>query len=148
MGVLRVLYTSENKPYTSSHHIVIFPNGLPGYLISVLFDCTSTISLTLHFIHHHFSHLQIALCLFTSDRNPPMGPPPFTSSLRNLCPHRPIHLALGHPFLYLYTHPKLFFIYLASVKILCSQHLLRFFSSPLMTLFFWQSNPCHPWLGN
>jgi hypothetical protein len=112
------------------------------------FDCTSTVSLTLHFIHNQFSHLQITLHSFTSYRNPPMGPPPSTSSPRNLCPHRPSHLALGHPFLYLYTHPKLFFIHLVIVKSLCFQHLLRFLLSPFMTFFFWQSNPCLPWLGN
>jgi hypothetical protein len=60
-----------------------------------------------------------------------MGPPPSTSSPRNLCPHRPSHLALGHPFLYLYTHPKLFFIHLVIVKSLCFQHLHSFC--------------CHPW---
>jgi hypothetical protein len=112
------------------------------------FDCTSTVSLTLHFIHNQFSHLQISLHSFTSYRNPPMGPPPSTSSPRNLRPHRPSHLALGHPFLYLYTHPKLFFIYLVIVKSLCFQHLLSFLLSPLMTFFFWQSNPCLPWLGH
>jgi hypothetical protein len=77
-----------------------------------------------------------------------MGSPPSTSSPCNLHPHRKRHLALGHPFFYLYTHPKLLFIYLVIVKILCLQHLLRFLSSPLMTLFFLQHNACFPWLGN
>jgi hypothetical protein len=136
MGVLIVLRTSENKPRTPSHHFSRFPNGLPSYLISVLFDCKPIISLTLHFIHNHFSHLHISLHSFTSYKNPPMGPPPSTNSPCNLRPHRPSHLALGHPFLYLYTHPKLFFIYLVIVKSLCFQYLLIFLSSPLLTLFF------------
>jgi hypothetical protein len=40
MGVPIVLCTTKNKPHTSSHHFSIFPNGLPGYIILVLFDCT------------------------------------------------------------------------------------------------------------
>jgi hypothetical protein len=112
------------------------------------FDCTSAVSLTLHFIHNQFSHLQISFHSFTSYRNPPMEPPPSTISPHTLHPHRPSHLALGHPFLYLYTHPQLFFIYLVIVKSLCFQHLLRFLSSPLTTFFFQQGNPCFPWLGH
>jgi hypothetical protein len=112
------------------------------------FDCTSAVSLTLHFIHNQFSHLQIVLHSFTSYINPPMGPPPSTSSPRNLFPHRPIHLALGHPFMYLHTYTKLFFIHLVIVQSLCFQHLHSFLLSPLATFFFWQRNPCHPWLGN
>jgi hypothetical protein len=112
------------------------------------FDCTSAVSLTLHFIHNHFSHLQISFHSFIPYRNPTMGPPPPTSSPRNLCPHRPSHLALGHPFLYLYTHPKLLFIHSVIVKSLCFHHLLRFLWSPLTTFFFWKRNPCRPWLGN
>jgi hypothetical protein len=102
----------------------------------VQFDCTSAVSLTLHFIHNQFSHLQISLHSFTSYRNPPMGPPPSTSSPHNLCPHRPSHLALGHPFLYLHTYPKLFFIHLVIVQSLCFQHLHSFLLSPLATFFF------------
>jgi hypothetical protein len=91
------------------------------------FDCTSAVSLTLHFIHNQFSHLHISLHSFTSYRNLPMGPPPSTSSPHNLCPHRPSHLALGHPFLYLYTHPKLFFIHLVIVKAFVSNIYIAFF---------------------
>jgi hypothetical protein len=148
MGVPIVLFTTENNPHTSSHHVASFPNGILGYIISVLFECASVVSLTLHFIHNQFSHLQISLHSFTSYINPPISPPPSTSSLHNLLPHRPSHLALGHPFLYLYAHPKLFFIYLVIVKILYFQHFLSFLSSPLTTFFFWKFNPCHPWLGH
>ena len=45
-----------------------------------------------------------------------MGPPPSTSYPCTMHPYRPSHIALGHPFLYLYTHPKLFFIYLVHCK--------------------------------
>jgi hypothetical protein len=148
MGVLIVLRIFENQPHTLSPHFSSFPNGLPGYLIMVLFDCTSVVSLTFHFIHNQFSHLQISLHSFTSYRNPPMGPPPSTSSPHNLRPHRPSHLALGHPFLYLHTYPKLFFIHLVIVQSLCFQHLHSFLLSPLATFLFRQSNPCRPWLGN
>jgi hypothetical protein len=122
MGVPIVLRIFENKTHTPSHYFARFPNGLPCYLISILFDCTSAVSLTLHFVHNQFSHLHVVFHSFPSYRNPPMGPPPSTSSLRNLFPHMPSHLALGHLFLYLYTHPKLLFIYLVIVKILCFQN--------------------------
>jgi hypothetical protein len=74
-----------------------------------------------------------------------MGPPPSPSSLHNLRPPRPSHLASGHPFLYLYTHPQ-FFIYLALVQSLCFQHLHSFSSSPLTT-FFLLANTTHVSLG-
>ena len=112
------------------------------------FDCTPAVSLTFHFIHNQFSHLYIVLHYFTLYRNPPMGAPPSTSSPRKFHPHRPSHLTLGHPFLYLYTHLKLFFIYLVIVKSVCFQHLLIFFLSPLTTFFFWKRNPCLLWLGH
>ena len=78
----------------------------------------------------------------------PWGPHPPPVLFHNLRPNMPIHLTLGHLFMYLYTHPKLFFIYLVIVKILCFQHLLSFLLSALTTLFFGKRNPCHPWLGN
>jgi hypothetical protein len=124
--------------------LLAFPMDSQDISSRFYFDCTSKLSLTPHFIHNQFSHLQISLHSFTSYRNPPMGRPPSTSSLHNLCPHKPSHLAPRHLFLYLYTHPKLFFIYFVIVKILCFQHLLSFFSSPLMNFFSWQCNPCHP----
>jgi hypothetical protein len=80
------------------------------------FDYASAVSLTPHFIHSQFSHLQISLHLFTSYRNPPMGPPPSTSSPHNLRPHRPSHMTSGHPFLYLHTYPKLFLIHLVIIQ--------------------------------
>jgi hypothetical protein len=67
------------------------------------------------------STISLPICKFpsissTSYRNPPMGPPPSTNSPSKLRPNRPNHITLGHPFLYLYTHPKLFFIYLVNCK--------------------------------
>jgi hypothetical protein len=73
-----------------------------------------------------------------------MGPPISTSSPRKLHPNRPNHLALGHPFQYLYTHPKLFFIHLVIVKSLCFQHLHIFLSSPLVNFL---ENATHVTLG-
>jgi hypothetical protein len=148
MGVSIVSRISKNKPHIPSHHFSRFPNRFPGYLILVLFDCTSIVSLTLHFTHNQFSHLHIFLHSFPSYKNSPMDPPPSTNSLHKLCPHRPSHCALGHLFLYLYTHSKLFFIYLVIVKSLHFHHFFIFLSSPLTTFFSWKSNPCHPWLGN
>jgi hypothetical protein len=55
-----------------------------------------------------------------------MGSPPSTYFPRNLCPHRPSHLTLGHPFLYLHTCPKLFFIHLVIVQNLCFQFYIVF----------------------
>ena len=45
-----------------------------------------------------------------------MGPPPSTSSPSKLHPAQANHITLGHPFLYLYTHPKLFFIHMVNCK--------------------------------
>jgi hypothetical protein len=56
-----------------------------------------------------------------------MRPPPSTYFPCNLYPHRPSHVELGHPFLYLYAHPQLFFIYLVIVQNLCFQPFLSFF---------------------
>jgi hypothetical protein len=139
MGVPIVLCISRISHILLLIILLAFPMDSQVISSRFYFDCTSAVSLTLHFIHNQFSHLQISLHSFTSYRNPPMGPPPSTSSPCNLCPHRPSHLALGHPFLYLYTHPKLFFIYLVIVKILCFHHLLSFLLSPLMTFFFWKT---------
>jgi hypothetical protein len=111
------------------------------------YDCASAVSLTLHFIHNQFSHLQIALHSFTSYRNSHMAPPPSISSPPNLRPHRPSHLALGHLFLYLYTHPTLFFIYLVIVKTLCFQHLLILFVVTLDDLLFLAKQPMSPLVG-
>jgi hypothetical protein len=77
-----------------------------------------------------------------------MGPPPSTCFPSNLHPHRPSHLALGHPFLYLHSYPNLFFIPLVIVQNLCFPHLHSFLLSPLVTFLFRQSNPCRPWLGH
>jgi hypothetical protein len=148
MGVLIVLRIFENHRILLLLIFLAFPMDSQVISSWFMFDCASTVSLTLHFLHNQFSHLQIVLHSFTSYRNPPMGPPPSTRSPRNLRPHRPSHLALGHPFLYLYTHPKLFFIHLVIVKNLCLQHLHSFLLSPLATFFSWKRNPCHPWLGH
>jgi hypothetical protein len=109
--------------------------------------CASTVSLTLHFIQKKFSHLQIVLHSLTSYRNPPMGPPPSTSSPRNLRPHRPSHLTLGHLFLYLYTHPKLFFIHLVIVKSLFFQYFHSFLIVALGDLLFLARQPMSPLVG-
>jgi hypothetical protein len=76
-----------------------------------------------------------------------MGPPPSISSPSKLCPNRPNHFALGHPFLYLYTHPQLFFIHLVLVKSLCFQHLPIFLSPPLATFLPFLENATHVTLG-
>jgi hypothetical protein len=112
------------------------------------FDSTFSVSLTLHFIHSQFSHLQVALHSFTSYRSPPMEPPPSTIFPHTLCPHKPNHLTFRHPFLYMHTYPKLFFIHLVIVQSLCFQHLLIFLLSPLATFLFRHNNPHHPWLGH
>jgi hypothetical protein len=70
-----------------------------------------------------------------------MGPPPPTISPHNLCPHKPSHLPLGHPFFYLHTYPKLFFIHLVIVQNLSFQHLHSFLLSPLATFFFSKETP-------
>jgi hypothetical protein len=82
------------------------------------------------------STISLPICKFpsissTSYRNPTMGPPPSTDSPRKLHPNRPNHIALGHPFLYLYTHPKLFFIYL----IHCKKPLFLAFTYPFVITF-------------
>jgi hypothetical protein len=139
-----------NQPHTPSPHFASFPTGLPNYLFKVLFFIAPpqyhepSISFTISF----------PLCKFpfispTSYRNPPMGPPPSTSSPRKLRPNWPNHITLGHPFLYLYTHPKLFFIYLVH----CKNPLFPAFTSPFVATFddllpfFGKRKPCHPWLG-
>jgi hypothetical protein len=45
----------------------------------------------------------------TSYRNSPMGPPPFISFPRKLCPPWGTHFTLGHPFLYLYIPPQIIY---------------------------------------
>jgi hypothetical protein len=111
------------------------------------FACTSAVSLTIHFIHSQFAHLQISRHSFTSYRNPPMGPPSSTRSPHNLHPHRPSHISLGHPFLYLYTHPKLFFIHLVILESLCFHPLHSFLLSPLANFIFQQKKPMSPLVG-
>jgi hypothetical protein len=109
-----LMHFRESTTYSS--FFLAFPMDSQVISSWFYFDCTSVVSLTLHFIHHQFYHLQSSFHSFTSYKNPPMGPPPSTSSPCNLHPHRPIHIAPGHPFLYLYTHPKLFFIYLVIIQ--------------------------------
>jgi hypothetical protein len=80
--------------------------------------------------------ISFPLCKFpsispTSYRNPPMGPPPSTNSPRTLCPNFPNRITLGHLFLYLYTHPKLFFIYLVK----CKKPLFLAFTYPFVVTF-------------
>jgi hypothetical protein len=98
------------------------------------------------------STISFPICRLSSIHLPhtethPWGPHPPPVLFHNLHPNRPSHLSLGHPFLYLYTQPKLFFISLVIVKILCFQHLLSFFSSPLMTFFSLETQPMSPLVG-
>jgi hypothetical protein len=112
------------------------------------FDCTLAASLTIHFIHHQFSHLHISLHSFTLYKNPPMGPPPSTRSPSNLRPHRPNHITLGHLFLYLNTHPKLFFIHLVTIQSHFFYHFTYLFVVTFGDLLpFWQTQPMSPLVG-
>jgi hypothetical protein len=74
-----------------------------------------------------------------------MGPPPQTSFSSNLHTYRPSYLTLGHPFLYLHTHPKSLFIHLVIVQSLSFQY-LHSFLSPLATFFSYEST--HVALGS
>jgi hypothetical protein len=78
----------------------------------------------------------------------PWGPPPSTSSLSKLCPTRANHLTLGHPFLYLYTYPKLFFIYCTNTFCFQQLHYLFIVTFGDLLPFLAKRNPCHPWLGH
>jgi hypothetical protein len=136
MGVLIVLCTSENETNTSSHHISIFLNGLPCHIISVLLTAPPqyhypSISSITSFPINKFSSIHS-----THTETHLWGPHPPPVLFLNLSPHKPSHLSLGHLFLHLYTQPKLFFIYLVIVKILCFQHLLIFFVITLDDLLF------------
>jgi hypothetical protein len=146
MGVLIVLHSVVNQPHTHSPHFSSFPTGLPDYLFKVLFftappqyhepSISSTISLPIY---------KFPFISPTSYRNPPMGPPPSTSSPSKLCPTWANHITLGHPFLYLYTHPKLFFIYCTNAFV--SSIYITFLSSPLATFFPFLENATHVTLG-
>jgi hypothetical protein len=136
MGVSIVLHHVTNQPHTPPH-FDSFPNGIPDYLFMVLFLTATpqyhkpSISSTISFPINKFPFISP-----TSYRNPPMGPPPSTSSPSELCPTWDNHITLGHPFLYLYTYPKLFFIYCTNAFV--SSSYINFLSSPLATFFpFW-----------
>jgi hypothetical protein len=148
MGVSIVLHHVVNQPHTPSPHFASFPTGLPTYLFKVLFFTAPpqyhepSISSTISF----------PLCKFpfispTSYRNPPMGPPPSTSSPSKLCPTQANHITSGHPFLYLHTHPKLFFIFWYIVKSLCFQHLPYLFVITFGNLLPFLENTTHVTLG-
>jgi hypothetical protein len=144
MGVPIVLHYVGNQPHTHSSHFSSFPIGLPDSLFKVLFFITPpqyhepSISSTINFPICKFPFISP-----TSYRNPPMGPPPSTSSPSKLCPTRANHITLGHLFLYLYAHPILF-IYCTNA--FCFQHLhCPFFVVTFGDLpFFGKRNPCHP----
>jgi hypothetical protein len=98
------------------------------------------------------STISLPICKFpfislTSYRNPPMGPPPSTSSPSKLCPTRANHITLGHPFLYLYTYPKII-LYLL-YKRLCFQQLHYLFVVTFGDLlpFFGKTQPMSPLVG-
>jgi hypothetical protein len=147
MGVPIVLHHVMNQPHTPSPHFASSPNGLPDYLFAVLFLTATpqyhepSISSTISFPICKFPFISL-----TSYRNPPMGPPPCTSSPSKLCPTRANHITLGHPFLYLYTSPKLFFIHCTNAFV--SSSYITFLSSPLATFFpFWKTQPMSPLVG-
>jgi hypothetical protein len=141
MGVPIVFHHVVNQPHTSSPHFASFPYRLPDHLFMVLFflpappqDHEPSISSTIN--------LPIYKPIFispTSYRNSPMGPPPFISFPRKLCPPWGTHFTLGHPFLYLYIFPQIIHYLLYKCPFLLS--------SPLVTCFLLATrNPCHPWL--
>jgi hypothetical protein len=109
MEVLIVLHHVVNQPHTLSPHFAIFPTKLPDYCFKVLFliapsqyhepPISSTISLpSANFLSFHLPHTR-------------------THSPSKLCPTQANRITMGHPFLYLYTHPQLFFIYCTNVFI-------------------------------
>jgi hypothetical protein len=105
-------------------------------MISVLLNASlwyhySSISSTINFPTCRLSSIHLP-----NIETHPWGPHPPLVPFHNLCPHRPSHISLGNPFLFLYTQPKLFFIYLVIVKILCFHHLLIFFIITLDGLIF------------
>jgi hypothetical protein len=73
-----------------------------------------------------------------------MGSPPSTNSPYNLCPHRPSHLALGHPFLYMYSYPTLFFIYLVIVQSLLFPTFTYIIFVTFSDLLFLEKKPLSP----
>jgi hypothetical protein len=146
MGVPIVLHHVTNQPHTHSPHFASFPTGIPYYLFKVLFLIAP--------LQYHepsiSSTISFPICKFpfispTSYINPPMGPPPSTSSPRKLCATQENHITLGHPFLYLYTYPKLFFIYCTNAFV--SSSYITFLSSPLVTFFPFLANATHVTLG-
>jgi hypothetical protein len=146
MGVPIVLHYVANHPHTPSPHFSIFSTGLPDYVFKVLF-----FTAPLQYYEPSISStISLPLCKFplispASYRNPPMGPPPSTSSPRKLFPTQANHITLGHPFLYLYTHSKLFFIHCTNAFV--SSIYVPFLSSPLATFFPFFANGTHVTLG-
>jgi hypothetical protein len=147
MAVLIVFPHVTNQPHTHSPHFSSFPTGLLDYLCKVLFFTTPP--------QYHepsiSSTISLPICKFpfispTSYRNQPMGPPPSTNSPNKLFPTWANHVTLGHPFLYFYTHPKLFFIYCTNAFVFSIY--ISFLSSPLETFFpFWKTQPMSPLVG-
>jgi hypothetical protein len=149
MGVPIVLHHVANQPHTPSPHFASFPNGLPDYLFMVLFlpappqyhepSISSTITLPI---------CKFPFISFTSYRNPPMGPPPSTSSPSTLRPTWANHFTLGHPFLYLYTFPNNI-LYLLYKRLLFPAVILPFFVVTSGDLFFVlaKTQPMSPLVG-
>ena len=148
MGVAIVLCTVENKPHVSSHHFAIFPNGLLGYLISVLFDCTFAVSLTLHFIHNQFSHLQISLHFIYLIQKPTHWAPNLHQFSKQTAPSPAQPYYIGAPiFVFVHSSQIILYSFDKIVKSLCFQHLHNFLLSPLATFFFLEKQPMSSLVG-
>jgi hypothetical protein len=148
MGVPIVLHCVVNQPHTSSPHFSSFTKWNPIVISSRFsFECTSVVSLTLHFIHSQFSQPQKSLHSIYLIQKPSHGAPTSTSFPSTLCPHWLNHITLGHLFLYLYTHPKLFFINYKNPLFPEFTYLFIVTFGDLLP-FFGKRNPYHPWLGH
>jgi hypothetical protein len=149
MGVPIVLHSVANQPHTPSPHFASFPTGLPDYLFKVLFftappqyhkpSISSTISLPIY---------KFPFISPTSYRNPPMGPPPYTSFSEQIVPYSSNPCHIGAP-VSVFVHLSQVILYLL-YKGLCFQHLHYLFVVIFGALlpFFGKRNPCRPWLGH
>jgi hypothetical protein len=112
------------------------------------FDCASAVSLTLHFIHNQFSHLQNCLPFIYLIQKPTNGAPTLHQFSTQLAPSQAKPYCTGAP-IFVSVHSSHIIIYLfGNCKNTFFQHLHSFFLSPLATFFFWKSNPCRSWFGN
>jgi hypothetical protein len=146
MGDPIVLHHVANQPHTHSPHFASFSTELPDYLFKVIFFTAPpwyhepSISSTISFPICKFPFISP-----TSYKNPPMGPPPSTNTPRKFCPTKASHITLGHPFLYFYTYPKLFFIYCTNA--FCFQQIHYLFVVTFGDLLFFLEKTTHVSLG-